>query len=160
MRDIKAALVWITDILKELHIPFQIAGGLAARAYGATRELEDIDIDIPEDQFGVLYQRVKEFVIDGPDQHQDEHWDILLMTINYHDQLIDIGGAYHTKIRGKESDAWRLLKTDFSKVEYVNLFGVDVPVIARAELIAYKKILMREVDVEDVKQIEQAQIGT
>lgn len=153
MRDIKASLIWITSILHELNIPFQIAGGLAARAYGATRELEDIDIDIPKDKFSLLYNRVKPFVIYGPTQHKDDQWDILLMTINYHDQLIDIGGAHHTKIRGPQSSDWHLLITDFNKALPVSMFGVTIPVISRDALIAYKNILQRPVDMEDIKEI-------
>lgn len=48
MKNAKAALIWIADILKKQQIRFQISGGLAAIAYGANRPLADIDIDIPE----------------------------------------------------------------------------------------------------------------
>ena len=48
MNNAKKALIWITDIIKKHHTPFQITGGLAAIAYGANRPLLDIDIDIPD----------------------------------------------------------------------------------------------------------------
>ena len=54
MKNIKAALIWITNILKKHQIPFQISGGLAAIAYGASRSLADIDIDIPDNNLILL----------------------------------------------------------------------------------------------------------
>lgn len=54
MRDTKAALAWITGILKSSQVPFQISGGLAANVYGATRELADIDIDLPDEKFDLV----------------------------------------------------------------------------------------------------------
>lgn len=151
--DAKAALIWITDILNKLHIPFQIAGGLAAIAYGSTRELNDIDIEIPEDQFDAVSHAVKEFIIYGPERYKSEMWDLALMTLNYKDQLIDLSGAYDTKIRNSQTGEWLHLITDFSSVEIKNVLGLQLPVIAFDELLAYKKILAREVDLIDIFEL-------
>ena len=62
MQNLKSALIWITDILKKHSVPFQITGGLAARAYGATRPIADIDIDIPEDKFDIIKNEVINFM--------------------------------------------------------------------------------------------------
>ena len=57
IKDPKAALHWIVAILNRHRVPFQITGGLAAKAYGSDRDLVDIDIDIPEEAFPASYPR-------------------------------------------------------------------------------------------------------
>jgi transcriptional regulator len=158
MRDIQASLKWITDILKELKIPFQIAGGLAAIAYGSKRDLNDIDIDIPEEKFDLLKDRVSDFIISGPSHVKDDHWDLLLMTLNHHGQFIDISGAYQTKIFNHSVKKWHSILTDFSKALLVELFELNVPIISQKELLDYKKILARPVDLVDIKEIEEAHL--
>jgi hypothetical protein len=159
MRDTRASLRWITDILQELNIPFQIAGGLAANAYGATRELADIDIDIPEDNFELIKDKVSDYIIFGPSHLKTTSWDLMLITLNHHGQEIDLSGAYHTKIFNPSSGSWHELYTDFSKSIQMELYGVKVPVIPREDLLAYKKILSRPVDIADVDEIEKSFIS-
>lgn len=45
---IASALAWIAGRLRELEVPFQVVGGLAALAHGASRDLADIDVYVPE----------------------------------------------------------------------------------------------------------------
>ena len=153
MRDTKASLKWITTILNELNIPFQIAGGLAAIAYGATRELWDIDIDVPEEKFELIKEKVGAFVITEPTHFKDEHWDLWLMTLNHQGQEIDLSGAHQTKIFDHATQQWHLLMTDFSKSVTMKLFGIEVPVIPKEDLLAYKKILARPVDLADITEL-------
>lgn len=152
--EAKNAFHWIVTILKELNIPFQIAGGLAANIYGSRRLLEDIDIDIPEDCFSIIKAEVKDFIVYEPTQFKDETWDLMLMTLNYKGQLIDLSGAYHTKICNKLTKEWQNFPADFSKSEIKKCFDIDVSVIPRDELLFYKKIIARPVDLIDVEQIE------
>jgi hypothetical protein len=154
MNNTKEALTWIINLIKKYNIPFQIAGGLAVQAYGSTRKLMDIDIDIPEEDFKKIRKEIESFIIFGPEQFKDENWKIFLITLNYQGQEIDIGGAYKTKIYDKKTKCWKRIVTDYSKVEYKNIYGLILPVIGRKELIAYKKILARPVDLLDIEYLE------
>ncbi|KTD68221.1 hypothetical protein Lste_1379 [Legionella steelei] len=160
MQNIKAALIWITDILKKHHVLFQITGGLAARAYGATRPIEDIDIDIPEDKFDIIKNEVAGFITYGPDQFKSNTWDLLLMTLNYQGQVIDLSGAYQTKIFNGKTGLWQGLSEDLSKTHSKNILGLQLPVIPLDVLIAYKEALSREVDIIDIQEIAKVRLGS
>jgi hypothetical protein len=151
-----AALMWITNIISKHNISYQIAGGLAARAYGSTRPLIDIDIDIPKEGFNKIIDEVRAFITFGPTQYKDETWDIYLMTLNYNGQEIDISDANSFKIYNKLRGAWNEFHTDFSKVSYIDIYGSSQPVIPRDELITYKRILARLVDQLDLAFLEQS----
>jgi hypothetical protein len=156
MNNVKAALIWISNILQKNHVQFQIAGGLAVRAYGSNRKLMDIDIDISENDFEQIKHDVQKFITFGPGQFKNENWDLYLITLNYNGQEIDLGGAYQTKIYDKKNKRWVKIITDFSKVNYLDIAGLKLPVINREDLIAYKKILAREVDLQDVAYLEKS----
>src|SRR5438105_4727830 len=112
-RNTRASLVWITNILRELNIPFQISGGLAAQAHGATRELWDIDI--PENKFEILKESVRDYIIFGPTHIQEKPWDLELMTMKHYGQYIDLSGAYQVKIFNQITGDWHKIPVDFSK---------------------------------------------
>lgn len=156
MNDAKIALVWITDILKKYHVPFQISGGLAAIAYGATRHLADIDIDIPDNQFELIRDEVHRYIIYGPERFKSDKWDLMLMTLNYQGQEIDLSGSDSTYLFNQQTGEWSKLNEDIAAACTRKVFDLDVPVIPLDSLIYYKKMLGREVDLIDINQISGA----
>lgn len=152
-RNTESAFKWIIEILQKHEIPFQIKGGFASRLYGVERELADIDISIPENRFDELIPEIKEFIVYGPEQYLDEEWDIKLITLTYKGQDIDIAGAYEKKNFDKINKKWVNLPTNFSTSVYMDVYGLKVPVIAKDELIAYKKLIRRDVDIFDVEAL-------
>src|SRR3989344_5295540 len=91
IRKTKEAFQWIVKILRKNNISFLINGGEAARIYGSKRELADIDIDISKRDFNKLLPQVQKFIKHKPKIYQDNHWKIYMMTLQYKNQLIDIG---------------------------------------------------------------------
>jgi hypothetical protein len=153
-RDTEKAFRWIVGLLKKYNIPFQISGGFAARVYGVDRELNDIDIGIPDDRFGELYFDVKDYLRYGPAHYVDEQWDLKLMSLNYFGQKIDIAGRTEIKFFDKESQSWVFGHRDLIKSEMKEVYGMMVPIIPQDALIGYKKKLLREVDIADIKALE------
>ena len=151
MKDTESSFRWIINILQNNNIPFQIEGGFASRLYGSNRELADIDISIPEDRFDELLPYLKDYIIYGPSQYLDEEWDLKLITLTYMGQDIDIAGAYEKKNFDKNKKIWVNVPSDLSKSVYIDVYGLKVPVILKDQLIDYKKIIARDVDLIDVE---------
>ncbi len=154
-RNTEAAFRWIVGLLQKHSIPFQISGGFAARLYGSKRELADIDIGIPDDRFEELMPEVKEYITFGPAHFVDDRWDLKLMSLKYEGQKIDIAGRDAIKFFDMESNAWVPGHRDLVISEIKTVYGIAVPVIPKRSLIAYKRKLMREVDLEDLEALEQ-----
>ncbi|TSC53194.1 MAG: hypothetical protein LiPW39_399 [Parcubacteria group bacterium LiPW_39] len=158
MKNQAKAFKWIVKILKKHTVPFQVTGGLAAKIYGSQRELNDIDIAIPEKSFADILSDVKGYLVFGPERFVDENWDLSLMTLRYQDQEIDICGGDTIKIRNSKTKKLIDHPTDFPKFEIKEIYGVSVPVVKKEKLIDYKKILGRSADMEDVKAISKIRL--
>ncbi len=152
MKNTQAAFHWIIDILERHKITYKISGGLAARVYGATRALADIDIEIDDADILKLVEDVQAFIIFGPARYKDENWELELMTLKYEGQEIDIAGA-NAKIFNQQTQSWENCSSDLSTVEMKEVFGRIVPVESEDSLLAYKTKIGRVVDIEDVHQL-------
>lgn len=150
-KNVKDAFLWILGILRKYKIPFQITGGFAANIYGSDRPLADIDIDIPDGKIFEIQNDVKEFIIYGPKRYKDEEFDLLLMTLDYRGQEIDICGLDSQKLFNKKTRQWEFEKIDLSRAKKKKVYNKLVSVIELKELICYKKKIAREVDIYDVK---------
>lgn len=153
-RDTEGALRWIVGILKKHNITFQIEGGFASRLYGATRELADIDISIGEDKFKELTEEIQEYITYGPARYVDNEWDLELITLQYKGQEIDIFSGYDKKNFNKNTSEWVNVPSNFKTSVFMDVYGIKVPVIAKEDLLAYKNLILREVDISDIKELE------
>lgn len=86
MADVSKALAWITDIFRKEGVPHQLIGGLAARAYGATRSVLDIDLCIPKSGLPKILPHVRAYAVQGPTRFTSDLWDIDLLTLELEGQ--------------------------------------------------------------------------
>lgn len=163
MRHTETALKWIVGILNELNVPFEIDGGMAAEAYGSKRELADIDINVSEEDFYKIVPLVKNYLHFGPEWYRDEHWELLMMTMKYAGQNIDIGALEQMRYFDAESKKWIDFPADLSEVRMMDWMGMKLPFINEVKLMIYKQQLGRGVDRKDVRamigQLEQPEEG-
>ena len=153
--QLSQALIWIDSILKRKNIPYQITGGFAAYIYGATRKINDIDIDLPEDKFKSIISDIKPYITYGPDHYHDEKWDLQLITLNYKEQEIDLGGAFNTKIYNNSIKSWQNIPANLENVKIMKVFDILVPVINPDDLVYYKSLLNGDHQMEDIEAVKQ-----
>lgn len=137
-----------------MDISYQIAGGLAAKCYGSTRPLHDIDIYVPEMAIPKLEEELKEYIEFGPAHHKDEHWDLVFIKLNYKGQQIEFGDADNTRYFASQTNEWIQEEIDFTKSTDMEFEGIRLPVMPKQHLISYKQRLNRKVDQIDIKGIQ------
>lgn len=153
MRKTKEAFTWIVGLLREHKIPFHISGGFAANIYGSNRPLADVDIEIPDEKIFEIQNDVKKFIIYGPKRYKDKEFDLLLLTLKYKGQEIDICGINSQKLFNKKTNKWNTERIDLSKATKKKVHNLIVPIIPLKDLISYKKKISRDVDIQDVKAL-------
>ncbi|HDY8002531.1 TPA: MazG-related protein, partial [Vibrio vulnificus] len=150
---VKVALNWLKDLLESESIEYQIVGGLAATIHGGSREIADIDLYIHNADANRILARVAPY-ISKPLTHYSEYgWDLEYFQLVYQNQKIEIGLAQSTKIQSSLDGSWYQLEIDFSKSVVKSYQGIELQVIPVHQLIEYKQILGREVDLIDIQQL-------
>jgi hypothetical protein len=66
------ALGWIVEVLRRADVPFQVVGGLAARAFGATRPLADLDFYVPTSRLDEIADLAAAQISRPPLSYRDE----------------------------------------------------------------------------------------
>lgn len=149
----KEALYWIVGVLRDRNIPFLICGGLAARGYGAERDLNDIDLFVPAEYFQAVVQAGEAFISKPATHYQEEGWDLTYVQFKYAGVKVEVGSAGEPRIFDMKTQTWVPLTIDFSHYTTMNLLGIDLPLMSKEDLVEYKSMLSRPVDVEDIRGI-------
>ena len=149
------AAQWIVELMQDRDIPFLVCGGLAAKGYGSERDLHDIDIFVLGKHFSSVVQAGQEFVSKTAAHRQEEGWDLTYVQFKYKGVKVEVGNADDVRIFDVANQAWVKLNIDLSRYEMVRLLGLDLPIMLREDLIRYKSMLLRPVDVEDISAIHE-----
>mgnify|MGYP001369268098 CR=1 FL=1 len=153
MKNQEKALKWIIGKLELRHINYQVVGGLAAIAYGSTRELADIDLYISYQSSQKFLEDIKPYIYWGPEHQKDEHWDITYLKMDYEGQKIEIGNSDNAKIFDTRTSSWVSQGIDYSTSERKPVFGCSMNVMPLNQLLDYKAALNREIDLLDIQQL-------
>lgn len=145
-----AALKWALGVLEKHQITYQIAGGLAARIYGSYRTLIDIDIEVPNGAIFTILEDLYPYLIYGPSRFKDTEWDLLLATVNYHGVVIDFNGGDDCYVFNRAMQQWVVCPALFSHAVQYTIEEQGVWVIQKKDLIKYKTLLSRPVDLLDL----------
>ncbi|HLG62701.1 MAG TPA: hypothetical protein VKY19_12250 [Ktedonosporobacter sp.] len=153
-QKIGQALNWIISLLNRHHVPYQIVGGLAAKAYGATRPLVDIDIYVPMEQAQAAIEEMKPYVVREPLPHKSDSWDLIYMALEYDNIWIELGDTTtNPSFYNRRDQRWEPQIIDFARSNTINLYGTEVHIMPKDELISYKAMLDRPVDHQDLLEI-------
>lgn len=153
---VKDALNWIKAIIDKEAIPYQIVGGFAARAYGAKRPINDIDMYIPMESVEKILPYVEDFISKPLKHYVEELWDVQYFQLKYREQKIEVGLSPGGKFYDKTDEIWIDQTIDFSSSFKGQMYGIDILIMPRNDLIEYKRRLGREVDIIDIAEMEAA----
>lgn len=149
------ALTWIIEFLEGNNIPYVACGGIAAKVYGSKRELNDIDIYVPDEYFVLVTEFGSSYITYGPKHYKDKQWDLTYVKFDYHGQDVEVGSDKECKIYDSQQSKWVVQSIDFDDYQRHKIFGVELKVMSKNNLIAYKKQLSRDVDIDDIAQINE-----
>ncbi len=157
--DLPLALAWLVDLFERHAVPYQVVGGLAARAYGATRPVVDVDLYMPFEQAQSLLAEIQPFIVRPPLPHKSDSWDLVYLALEYHDVYIEIGdSSTHPRFFNRLDGCWEDQRLDYGASVTANLFEVEVKVMPREELARYKRMLDRDVDHLDLAEMVEPQL--
>ena len=145
-------LRFIAQTLQQHGIAFQLTGGLAAIAYGANRPLYDIDIDINCQDINTVRELFKDYITEDFYHLVDEEFDMWLLSLEIEGVPVDISQAQESYFL--KSDGMKVrMDTEITHAQPQQLGDLRVPVQRKDELLAYKQIIARDTDLQDILQI-------
>jgi hypothetical protein len=134
-------LDFLLPILGRGDYTYHITGGFAAHLFGATREVNDIDIALPQRDFLALSQELKSFVVEGPARVLAPPWDLWLTVLRIGEQMIDLSGDEEPRVLHKSTGEWVRIPENFETDVVVAWGGFNLRVQHPNDLAAYKSVI-------------------
>jgi hypothetical protein len=153
-REFAHALRWITEIMAGASARYQAVGGLAARAYGSRRPLVDLDFYMPAQDLARVLKELGPHRVWGPEPFRDDCWDLTFTRVEWQGVRIELADAEGARYYSRAQGRWVDQRIDFGRSTRRTVLGVEVPVMPKDRLIAYKRDLDRPVDRRDLEEID------
>ncbi|HEY7493038.1 MAG TPA: nucleotidyltransferase [Candidatus Tectomicrobia bacterium] len=152
----KRVIKQLVLLLNEHGVEYEISGGLAAIFYGARRPLFDIDLDIHQADFSTVCELLKPYIVEEPHRTTSSHkFDIYFMSCSIDGVHVDFSQVEESYVIDESGRKHRMDSTLKDAVEF-DFDGITVRVEQKESLIAYKRLLARPTDLEDMQQIAES----
>lgn len=153
-KKVGEALAWIVGVLERHGVPYQVVGGLAARAHGAERPIVDVDLYVPFDQAEGALEEIRPQVVWGPEHHAGDEWHLTFLKADFGGQRVELGdSSSRPSFFDRHRGCWVRQRVDYNAGVRTELLGVSAWVMPEEELVRYKRVLGRQVDLDDIAQI-------
>jgi hypothetical protein len=153
-QHVREALRWISGVFARTGARYQAVGGLAARAYGATRPIIDLDFYVRAEDLPRVLAMADDSCVWGPEIFKDENWDLTFAKLEKHGVQIELAEAEGARYYSPSMGRWMDQGVAFDDSEQHMVLGVEIEVMPKGQLIAYKRALSRPVDKLDVNEID------
>ena len=151
----RSALKWIVDEIEKHHMPYQIAGGLAAIAHGGSRPLNDIDLYMPfsDARWPNFLADLEPYIVWGPETVTEGSWSLTYLKLSYRGQKVEIGDSAGLRLWDLHSSVWIEQIIDYRPSVSRVVFGCTIDVMPLDQLVSYKTLLGRNVDQMDIREL-------
>jgi hypothetical protein len=139
----------LKHVLDDNNIPFVVIGGLAAIAWGVQRPLTDIDIQVENANLSAVKKLFQEYVTTDIRHYVTKNWDIQQMILTIDGVGIDVCGTEAFFI--VKNNKRYLFENWIKKAVVKNVEDISLPTLPKEELIAYKTLVARPVDLQDLR---------
>jgi hypothetical protein len=149
-------LAWLSDLFRDGGVRYAAAGGLAARSWGGTRPLVDLDFYVRAEDLDRLEVDLAPYVVRPLTALKDEHWDLVFMRLEYSSVPLELCVAEGALYRDASTGEWHDACPTLDDCPEREVLGVKLRVMNREDLVRYKQRVSRAVDRADVAAIERA----
>ena len=99
-------------------------------------------------------EEMKAYITREPLLHKSDSWDLIYIALEYYNIWIEIGDiTTKPSFYNHRDQRWEPQIIDFARSNTINMYGVEVQVMPKDELISYKAMLDRPVDHQDSQEI-------
>jgi hypothetical protein len=135
--------------LNKAGIDYQVSGGLAGNIHGSSWPLQDIDIEVARGHMLAIEQIFAEFVTEPLHYFENDEFRMFMVNLTIEGISVDINQAEGVFVN--TNGDWSKLDTDLKMADTISWRGLVVQVQPLHDLIHYKELLGRVVDVNELR---------
>lgn len=148
------ALAVVLDVLDRHGVAHQIGGGLAARAWGATRPLVDLDLWVPFPAAAAALEELQPRAVVPEGRSPQSQWDASLIVHELVGCRVELLDATSSPRYRTADGGWEALDIRFDASVELPVLGRRASIMPRAQLAEVKRRMDREVDRLDLAALE------